>query len=498
MPHHCIVEGCKNNSKKSKNLSFHKLPLSKPKLLQVWLKRMKHFDTVNEHTKICSAHFEGGVRKSFDDIPTVFPWTIHRAPPKNRSDTTEKNDTLRSPNMTANSLPNTPLSSDPLECPFAPEHLPATPTSEACHSAALQTSRELVGDPTRYVTHNDIIVPEQQTKATNTDKTYYADKLTQTKATNTDKLTQTKVVPSISIENISGSDKLMHLYTGFPDFPTFKLCFDLLGPSVDNLRYFNNVQKSSSKAGAPRTLSPINEFILVLCRLRLHLIEDDLAFRFKISQSSVSRIFITWINFLYYKFKELDIWPSRNQVNHYMPRTFKEDYPTTRCIIDATEIYIEKPSSPVAQQLTFSSYKNCNTLKALIGITPSGAISFISDLYGGCISDRQLTIKSGILDKMEVGDSIMADKGFLIADLLEPLGVSLNIPPLKLTEQLSNAQLLETRRIASLRVHVERAIGRLKTFRILSNPIPNTMSGVINQVFFVCSILTNFRASLVV
>ena len=46
------------------------------------------------------------------------------------------------------------------------------------------------------------------------------------------KYTQTKVVPSISIENISGSDKLMHLYTGFPDFPTF-LCFDLLGPSVD-------------------------------------------------------------------------------------------------------------------------------------------------------------------------------------------------------------------------------------------------------------------------
>ncbi len=110
-----------------------------------------------------------------------------------------------------------------------------------------------------------------------------------------------------------------------------------------------------------------------------------------------------------------------------MPDKFKEDYPSTRCVIDATEIFIEQPSSPVAQQLTFSSYKNHTTFKALIGITPSGAISFVSNLYGGCISDRQLTIQSGILDRLEPGVSIMADKGFLIADLLQPLGVSLNI-----------------------------------------------------------------------
>ena len=64
-------------------------------------------------------------------------------------------------------------------------------------------------------------------------------------------------------------------------------------------------------------------------------------------------------------------------------------YPNLRCTIDATEIYIEQPSSPEAQQLTFSSYKNHNTLKALIGISPSGSITFVSDLYGGNISDKR-------------------------------------------------------------------------------------------------------------
>ena len=159
-----------------------------------------------------------------------------------------------------------------------------------------------------------------------------------------------------------------------------------------------------------------------------------------------------------------------------MPKCFK-DYPATRCIIDATEIFIQQPSSPVAQQLTFSSYKNHNTLKALVGITPSGAVCFVSKLFGGCISDKELTVQCGILKLLERGDSVMADRGFNIADLLAARGVDLNIPPMKLQPQLTEEELVETRRIASVRIHVERSIGRLKRFHILTN-IPNCMAGV--------------------
>ena len=170
-------------------------------------------------------------------------------------------------------------------------------------------------------------------------------------------------------------------------------------------------------------------FFLVLCRLRCALLINDLAYRFGVSPSTVSRVFTTWINFLYFKFRDISLWPSWQQVNDYMPPAFKESYPTTRCIIDATEIFIQMPSNPQAQQLTFSSYKNHNTLKALVAVTPSGAISFVSTLYGGNISDRQLTEQSGLLDLLEPGDSVMADCGFTIADLLDTKGVALNIPP---------------------------------------------------------------------
>ena len=179
-----------------------------------------------------------------------------------------------------------------------------------------------------------------------------------------------------------------------------------------------------------------------------------------------------------------------------MPLVFQDLYPSTRCIIDATEVFIQKPQNPSAQQLTFSSYKNHNTFKALIGISPSGAVVFVSDLFGGNISDKQLTAQSGLLDCLEEGDSVMADRGFNIADLLEGKNVTLNIPPRLSDSQLSESDRVVTRRIASVRVHVERAIGRIKLFRILES-IPNSMHNMANQIFFVCSLLTNFQPTLV-
>ena len=82
----------------------------------------------------------------------------------------------------------------------------------------------------------------------------------------------------------------------------------------------------------------------------------------------------------------------------------------------------------------------------------------------------------------------MADKGFTIVDLTERRGVMLNIPPMKHDDQSTERELLTTRRIASLRIHVERAIGKIKNYKIL-NDIPNNMARIADQLFFVCAML---------
>ena len=59
-------------------------------------------------------------------------------------------------------------------------------------------------------------------------------------------------------------------------------------------------------------------------------------------------------------------------------------------IVDATEVRVKQPSNPRAQKASFSTYKHSNTVKVLVGVTPGGLTSFISDAYAGSNSDRQV------------------------------------------------------------------------------------------------------------
>ena len=283
----------------------------------------------------------------------------------------------------------------------------------------------------------------------------------------------------------------------------FCMVLSFLGREAASQLIYSNIEQKDApkkeKAGPKRTLSVEEEFFLVLCRFKVGLLEEDLAARFRISQSLVSRIIVTWTKFMYYRFKELEVFPDRQIVELHKPACFKNKYKGTTVIIDATEIYIEKPSNPEAQQVTFSTYKNSNTLKALVGITPSGSVCFISDMYGGSISDKEITSKSGFIDKLQRGDEVMADRGFNIQEMLASKGVRVNVPPfMNQSGQFTEQEMLATRRIATLRIHVERAIERIKNYHILDF-IPTTLckSGPIDMIFFVCAMLTNFMPPLV-
>ena len=203
------------------------------------------------------------------------------------------------------------------------------------------------------------------------------------------------------------------------------------GPNGENLVHTRTDSRPDmesthlQKLGRPRKLSSSNQFFLFLCRVRVRvgLFECDLAFRFNISIGTVSNIVISWVNFLYLRLGSLSIWPSKETILATMPDSFKAKYKDTRVIIDCTE-KVEMPSSLVLKSQTYSNYKSANTLKGLVGISPSGCITFISQLYTGSISDREITERCGILKMpFQSGDSLMADKGFDIQDLLDPISV---------------------------------------------------------------------------
>lgn len=108
----------------------------------------------------------------------------------------------------------------------------------------------------------------------------------------------------------------------------------------------------------------------------------------------------------------------------------------------------------------------------MIGVTPSGAVCYVSDAYWGSASDRMIIEKSELLNKgmFEKGHSIMADRGITVQDLFANNDVQVNTPTfLKGKSKLDAHEVVHDRRVASKRIHVKRVIGLAKRYKILNN-----------------------------
>ena len=209
-------------------------------------------------------------------------------------------------------------------------------------------------------------------------------------------------------------DKKVKYYTGLSNLGTLLLLLDLLLPGMSTVE---------------RSLTHFQQLVMVLLKLRLNLEEIDLAYRFNVSQPTVSRMFKKWMMCMGEKLAPLIRWPSRNEIRKTMPMAFRSFFGKCVCIIDCTEIFIDRPSDLKARCQTWSNYKQHNTIKILIAVTPQGTISFISKAWGGRVSDKYITEHCGILDKLLPGDLVLADRGFTIQDSVGLHCAEVKTPP---------------------------------------------------------------------
>ena len=303
--------------------------------------------------------------------------------------------------------------------------------------------------------------------------------------------TSNKKVIEFDEDYFTNSDDKVLFYTGLPSYHVLNFVFELVLPFVSR---------------RSQGLSPFQELVMIMIKLRLDVPFQDLAYRFNVSVSTVSRVFHSWLEAMDTSLSKFVHWPCRDSLLATMPQCFRFSFGTkTTVIIDCFEIFIEKPSNLLARAQTFSSYKHHNTIKVLIGITPQGTISYVSEAWGGRTSDKFLTENCGILDKLVPGDMVMADRGFTIHESVAFKRASLVIPAFtKGKDQLDPVDVEKTRGIASVRIHVERVIGLLRSkYTILQGTLPTDFlmsncygpledkTPVIDRVIKVCSALVN-------
>lgn len=249
---------------------------------------------------------------------------------------------------------------------------------------------------------------------------------------------------------------------------------------------------SSYDGNKVHILSFRDQLLLVFMKLRLNSDFVDLAQRFGISRTLAYRIFRTVLPALHIVvFKAfMDEIPSPRKIRQSLPLCF-DSFSNCRLVIDSTEMRCQSPSHFREQKATYSSYKHFTSVKVTIGILPSGTVVACTPCYPGSTSDKAIVKHSNFFKHLKSGDLILADKCFLVHELL-PAGVSLNIPPFLARKQFTPTEVTETRNIAKARIHIERFNVRLKNWRI-TQLIPYTTFKYVSIIVQTCVGLVNFK-----
>ncbi|XP_033097191.1 uncharacterized protein LOC117101338 [Anneissia japonica] len=314
-----------------------------------------NINRVNKHTAVCSTHFVGGKGPTIDYPDPIngingTPPVRRRPPPKIRTNK------FKTPQQDITEISN-------------------MKTDENCKykSSTSQTDNQ-------WVSAIDFLALAAENKELHSKLKICEEKLQ-------------KPISNFGVEHVLAGTHIKDLfryYTGIT-FIRFVALLNFLIPS--NVSLHRNVTRHDV-----RSMSNKDGLFLTLFRLRHNFGLKDLSMRFCVAIQSAGIILNTWIEHMYFMFGQLSIWPHRDIIINNMPMKFKKDYPKTLVIIDATELKTQTPSSMGLQSQLYSDYKSNTTLKGLIACDPNGSVIFISELYSGSISDKQITQDSGFYE----------------------------------------------------------------------------------------------------
>ncbi|XP_062576281.1 uncharacterized protein LOC134238184 [Saccostrea cucullata] len=157
-----------------------------------------------------------------------------------------------------------------------------------------------------------------------------------------------KQKPLSITDTVLKSNKSVRFHTGLPSLSAFHTIYKVIEPKIKKTKYWRGPKhvfhtlkhKVLKKSGPRRFLSLKEEMALTLMKLRLGLLNEDLATRFNISAPHISKIFTTWIKILSKFLGTLVFNPSKEVVRENLPPSFRsKKYSSVRHIIDCTEVF---------------------------------------------------------------------------------------------------------------------------------------------------------------
>ncbi|XP_049704422.2 uncharacterized protein LOC110381940 [Helicoverpa armigera] len=250
-----------------------------------------------------------------------------------------------------------------------------------------------------------------------------------------------------------------------------------------------------------RTNIPFNHILLCLKKIRLNNSFHELADYFGIDRTDASKIFLKNVPIIATVMRPFIATLSKEIIENQLPIAFRHRFNKVTCIIDCLEIEVEIPSKTLNKAFCWCENKKAHTIKYLISYTPNGLIHYVSSGYGGRTTDISIVESSEFSKCLQPNMWVMADRGFKHIDVyLQKMGVLLVRPPnIEFGAELSKSVAKENKQIASIRIYVERVIGRLREFNMLKPHacLDSSLVKVLDDVVTIACALINIQDSLI-
>ena len=329
---------CANRREKRPDLSFHSFPRN-PDLKEKWIQAIKRVEdgvnfTQTKNTVVCSEHFDGRCfyprKESFDDAGKKRKTCVRRKP-----DSCWTRFSFRVEAVKRSS-------------PETRRAVAAVRSTE--HEKALE-AKKLCPKRGESVLEFEQRLQLQELRAKVRERDGDIERL---------KLEVAHLKTQLfRFANVKHNPDELEFLTGLT--PTvWRVVWDFLEPSHANVLSARAAAKESSGrvirqgSGRKSPLSLEDQLLMLMVRLRLGRLQEELAYMFAVDPGTVSRILNTWINYVYLRLGMIPIWPSWEDVKKSMPPAFQRRYPDTSIIIDATELPVEKPSTLALQSQLYS------------------------------------------------------------------------------------------------------------------------------------------------
>ncbi|KAM8927732.1 uncharacterized protein RCH25_008001 [Pelodytes ibericus] len=266
------------------------------------------------------------------------------------------------------------------------------------------------------------------------------------------------------MNRIKNDSKWVRFYTGFHGYEQL---VDFLGFLTADQKLCTGKIRKRTEVGPQSALNLEDQLLLVLTRLRLGLLLQDLAFRFRVSESTVSRYWLNWTELLHARLTEIPIMYSTRYMDLFQPKRTVQHQGLNCTVMDCTDLFFEVQAKDRVKPSSTHPCRNHYLRRGYAIASSNGFITFSSSLPFG--------IATKVMD------------GQPQEELTSGISLPLQLPPFMqdLPINLTHQQQAMSRQVLSLLSLIDKVLN----FRFLKSVYPQSMEAQVDKAWVICCYL---------